>query len=117
MQRRTQIAVAGVAAVVGLGFGTGAVVTASTGDDEPDTAISGADAERAERAALDAVGGGTVTGTEVDDEQSAYEVEVTRGDGTQVDVQLDEAFRIVGQEDDGTGDDGEQGDDQSESGN
>ena len=30
------------------------------------------------------------------DEESYYEVEVTRGDGSQVDVQLDRSFHVVG---------------------
>jgi len=36
-----------------------------------------------------------VTDTEVGDEDSYYEVEVTLGDGSQVDVQLDKAFKVV----------------------
>ena len=43
-------------------------------------------------------GGGQVTDTEVGDEESFYEVEVSRGDGTQVDVQLDGGFNVVGGE-------------------
>ena len=43
-------------------------------------------------------GGGKVTETEVGDEESAYEVEVTRDDGSQVDVQLDRDFKVVGDE-------------------
>ena len=39
-----------------------------------------------------------MTGTEVEDEESYYEVEVTLDDGTQVDVQLDEDFAVVGTE-------------------
>jgi hypothetical protein len=39
-----------------------------------------------------------VTDTEVGDEQSYYEVEVSRGDGSQVDVQLDRGFHVVGSE-------------------
>ena len=60
-------------------------------------------------AALASTGGGQVTGTEVGDEESLYEVEVTRADGSQVDVQLDKAFKVVGSKDDGR-DQGEQGD-------
>jgi len=40
-----------------------------------------------------------VTETEVGDEESCYyEVEVTLDDGSQVDVQLDEGFNVVGDE-------------------
>ena len=48
---------------------------------------------------------GAVTGTEVEDEESYYEVEVTLDDGTQVDVQLDESFAVVGDKVDDEGDD------------
>ena len=51
-------------------------------------------------AALAATGGGTVTETEVGDEESYYEVEVRLDNGDQVDVQLDEAFTVVGGEQD-----------------
>ncbi len=39
-----------------------------------------------------------MTGTEVGDKESYYEVEVTLDDGTEVDVQLDEDFKVVGSE-------------------
>ena len=42
--------------------------------------------------------GSRVTETEVGDEESYYEVEVTLDDGSQVDVQLDEQFNVVGGE-------------------
>ena len=60
--------------------------------------------EKASAAALDHLGEGTVTDTEVGDEESYYEVEVTLDDGRQIDVQLDEDFNVVGTEDDGIGD-------------
>ena len=37
-----------------------------------------------------------MTETEVNDEDSYYEVEVTLDDGSQVDVQLDRSFNVVG---------------------
>ena len=64
-------------------------------DDETERPIPAADLEQAEEAALAETGGGKVTETEVDDEESKYEVEVTLDDGTQVDVQLDEDFNVV----------------------
>lgn len=51
---------------------------------------------RASAAALAHTGSGTVTETEVGDEDSYYEVEVTLDNGDQLDVQLDEAFKVVG---------------------
>ncbi|MGI8937475.1 MAG: PepSY domain-containing protein [Iamia sp.] len=56
---------------------------------------TGSSLTRASEVALDAMGGGRVTGTEVGDEDSYYEVEVTAEDGTQVDVQLDREFNVV----------------------
>jgi hypothetical protein len=85
---------------------------AAGGDDagELDVPITGPDLERASSAALDHLGQGQVTETEVGDEESYYEVEVTLDDGRQVDVQLDEQFNVVGSEADGA-DDGPGADD------
>ena len=67
--------------------------------------ITGSDLARATKAALAETGGGTVTETEVGDEESLYEVEVTLDNGDQVDVQLDESFTVVGSETDSDEDD------------
>jgi hypothetical protein len=94
---RKLIVTAGAAVVLGAG-GAGAA-TASGGSDStegPDVAISGDALQKASAAALASTGGGHVTGTEIHDEESYYEVEVTLDDGSQVDVQLDEAFTVVG---------------------
>ena len=64
-------------------------------DNEVDTPIAGSNLDRASAAALAFTGGGRVTGTEVGDEESYYEVEVTLDDGSQVDVQLDRGFQVV----------------------
>ena len=64
----------------------------------PDQAIGGSALDQASAAALAHTGGGQVTDTEVGDEESYYEVEVQRDDGTQVDVQLDRDFNVVGGE-------------------
>ena len=68
---------------------------------ETDVAIKGTDLDRASAAALEYAGGGQVTGTEVNDEESYYEVEVSDSDGSQVDVQLDRDFTVVSSEADG----------------
>ncbi len=101
-------AVIGGAALVVAAAAGGAYALTAGDDDTTERPIPAGDRERAEDAALAETGGGTVTGTEVDDEESAYEVEVTLEDGTQVDVQLDEDFVVVGTEADvadGSGDD------------
>ena len=98
---RTRIAlvVAGTAVVVGVSVGAAGALSGD--DDARERPIPAADLEQAERAALEEVGGGTVSATEVDDEESAYEVEVTLDDGSQVDVQLDRRFQVVGVEREG----------------
>ncbi len=70
---------------------------------EVEVPITGTDLEKASAAALAHTGGGRVSDTEVGDEESYYEIEVTLDDGRQVDVQLDESFAVVGTEDEGSG--------------
>ena len=74
---------------------------------EPEVSITGDALASASAAALAAVGGGTVTQTEVGDEESYYEVEVTRDDGSQVDVHLDRSFNVTDQSADGGSDGGD----------
>jgi uncharacterized membrane protein YkoI len=69
-----------------------------SGNEAPDRPIGGSDLDKASAAALEHTGGGQVTDTEVGDEESYYEVEVTLDDGSQVDVQLDRSFQVVGDE-------------------
>jgi uncharacterized membrane protein YkoI len=100
MKHRTKYLIAGLGGVVVVGAGAGLGVAATGDDDETERPITGVELERASEAALEHTNGGRVTGTEVGDEESYYEVEVTLEDGTQVDVQLDEDFTVVGVEDD-----------------
>ena len=100
MQRRTKVIAVGLGILGVLATGTGIAIAGGSDDDATDTPIQGADLDRASTAALDHTGGGRVTGTEVGDEESYYEVEVTLEDGTQVDVQLDESFAVVGDDTD-----------------
>lgn len=104
MIRRTlsrRLALVGVV-VIAIVAGAGLLVANAAGDDE--RPITGAALERASAAALAHTGGGRVTDTEVGDEEGYYEVEVTRDDGSQVDVHLDRDFNVVGTEDDGPDD-------------
>lgn len=93
MKTSTKLLAGGAVVLLGVAATAGAVV-ASSGDDS-DTPITGQARQRASQAAVDHVGSGRVTGTEVGDEDSYYEVEVTQDDGSQVDVQLDENFNVV----------------------
>jgi uncharacterized membrane protein YkoI len=105
-----------MAAIAALAVG-GAAIAGATGSDsssappskeseaddgpegnDSDAAITGSALDEASAAALDSTGGGEVTETETGDEESYYEVEVTRDDGSQVDVQLDRQFNVVGSE-------------------
>jgi uncharacterized membrane protein YkoI len=106
MKRRTKFAIGLAAAAVAAAIGTGAAI-ASSDDDGSERSITGSALEKASAAALEHTGGGTVTETEVGDEESYYEVEVKREDGSQFDVQLDRDFNVVSSEgdDDTTEDD------------
>jgi uncharacterized membrane protein YkoI len=106
MTNRTKIAIAAASAVALAAGGVGAAVATSGGDDE--SPITGSALQKASDAAIQHVGGGRVTDTEAGDEESYYEVEVTRDDGSQVDVQLDRSFNVVGGEAD---EENERGDD------
>jgi hypothetical protein len=68
-----------------------------------DTPITGDALEQASEAALEyarahGLGEGRVTGAEVGDEEGYYEIEITIGDGRQIDVHLDENFHVLGDE-------------------
>ena len=116
MMDKTKGVLAALVAVAALGVGGAAIASATGGSDssspatqsaepaenesgpeEADQPISGGAAlDKASAAAVKSTGGGQVTETEVGDEESYYEVEVTRDDGSQVDVQLDRSFNVVG---------------------
>ncbi len=94
MKKRTKVIVSSIAAA-GV-VAAGATAALAGGGDDNEVPITGAALERATAVAIEHTGGGTVTETEVGDEDSYYEVEVTLDDGSQVDVQLDEEFNVVG---------------------
>ncbi len=52
---------------------------------------------------------GRVTATEFQDEEGYYEVEVTKPDGSQVDVHLDENYNVIDAPSDGGGSDSQDG--------
>jgi len=88
-KRKVLLAVA-AAAVMLLVAG----VAYANGSDSSEQA-TGSDIEKAKSVALDHTNGGQVTGTEIGDEEGYYEVEVTRDDGSQVDVHLDRDFNVL----------------------
>ncbi len=105
--RKILIVGGSVFALCAAGGGVALATGAGAGDDNESPIPEGA-LDRASAAALASTGGGEVSETEVGDEESYYEVEVTLGDGSQVDVQLDKQFKVVGSEgdDDKSGEDG-----------
>jgi hypothetical protein len=101
MKRHTVKVVAGLA-VVAIALGGTAIAQGTgmaegpeqeSGADEGDELVTGSAADKARAAALRLVGGGKAS-VELDSD-NAYEVEVTRTDGTTVEVDLDESFNVV----------------------
>ncbi|HEX6389876.1 MAG TPA: hypothetical protein VFZ89_10520 [Solirubrobacteraceae bacterium] len=97
MTSKTKRITAAIIVTGGIGLGATAIATAGGDDDGSETPITGAALQDASAAALAHTGGGRVTETERGDEESLYEVEVTRPDGSRVDVQLDRDFKVVGE--------------------
>ena len=106
MNSKLKRGILAVAAVAALGLGGAAIAGATGGGgDEGGMPIAGATLDRASAIAVDHAGGGRVTGTELQDEEGYYEVEVTRAGGSQVDVHLDSHFNVLNQSaDDNEGD-------------
>ena len=107
MKDKLKGALIATAVIAVLATGGVAIAGAAGGgdDDAPDKAITGTALQQASQAALRETGGGRVTETEAGDEEGAYEVEVTKADGSQVDVHLDREFNVIGTESDGGGED------------
>jgi uncharacterized membrane protein YkoI len=93
-RRNTIIIVAGTGLVAAAAVGT-VVAAGAMDDDASQQAITGDALTKASAAALAYTGEGKVTETEVGDEDSYYEVEVTLDNGKQIDVQLDADFNVV----------------------
>src|SRR5919205_2581449 len=91
MNAKTLLIGAAVALLVFVGAG----VAYATGGDSGNEQSTGPGMEKAKSIALDHTNGGHVTGTELNDEEGYYEVEVTRDDGSQVDVHLDRNFNVL----------------------
>ena len=110
MDHKTRRIAGAVLALAVIGGGTGIAIAGAGDDDKP---LSGSALDRATAAAFEYTGGGTVTETEVGDGGAAFGVEIRLDDGSQVEVNLDEQFNVIGQEsdDDGAKDQDGSGDD------
>ena len=106
---KTGLIVAAVAML--LLVGAGVAYATGSGEDSSEQQATGPGIEKAKSIALDHTNGGRVTGTEVGDEEGYYEVEVTKDDGSQVDVHLDRDFNVLGAPADHEGSDHESSDD------
>lgn len=91
----TAVCVALLGANLASATGAASIASGSADPEETDTPITGSALAHASEAALAHLGEGTVTGTEVGDEESYYEVEVTLENGREVDVQLDASFTVI----------------------
>ena len=92
MSKRSVAAATGVGVAAAVAIG-GVAFAAGGGDGGR---VSVAQSQRATSAALHVTGGGRANSVERDSENGAtWEVEVTRDDGTTVDVRLDEHYGLV----------------------
>ena len=81
-------------------IGAGVAYANGSGDDDSEQQATGPGIEKAKSVALDQTNGGHVSGTEVGDEEGYYEVEITKDDGSQIDVHLDKNYNVLSTPDD-----------------
>jgi len=101
MTRRTKLIIASAVAAGAIAAGTGAGIAATTGGDEEP--LTGVTREQAVQAALKHAGPGNATEAAIGDDGAFYEVEITRPDGSQVEVHLDRNLQVTGDEPDDDG--------------
>jgi hypothetical protein len=95
MTKKRTLIIGGVVGAIAVG-GTVTGVAVAGGNGESDhRPITGPAYEKATTKAIEVVGGGHVTETEQNDEESYYQVEVTKDDGASFDVNLDQQYNVV----------------------
>jgi hypothetical protein len=88
------------AAPAATGYGTtGQALSGASQGRSDETAVTGTKADTLRAAALKAVPGGTVDRIETDAGDAAYEVHMTKSDGTKVTVKFDDDLAVVRVED------------------
>jgi uncharacterized membrane protein YkoI len=98
-KRKKILAVASVTGVVAQGGGGLAYAGGATGGEADEKAVTGPDADRAGKAAVDSVGGGTVVNVFEDKEgEVAYSVEVKKADGSTTEVEITKNFTVAAAE-------------------
>jgi uncharacterized membrane protein YkoI len=100
-----------VGAGIAYANGSGANGSGDDGSGQP----TGPGMDKAKSVALEQVNG-RVTGTEFQDEEGYYEVEITKPDGSQVDVHLDKNYNVINAQSDGGGSDTQDGPNDSNDG-
>lgn len=86
-----------------LALSSSPVLVSDDFDDESDDLsedlpITGNALERASAVALNHIGSGRVTDSEIGDEEGYYEIEITLDNGNEVDVHLSENFNVLSTE-------------------
>jgi Peptidase propeptide and YPEB domain len=102
---KKMIIVAAAALMLLVGAGV-AYASGSSGDTSGQA--TGPNLDKAKSVALEQVNG-QVTGSEVGDEEGAYQIEVTKADGTKVDVNIDKNFNVINAQADNEGQDSQDG--------
>jgi len=105
MKNHRKILIIGGSALALAVGGAGVAMATGAGDDGNGQPITGSALEKASSVALNETGGGKVSATEIRDEEGYYEVEVTKPDGSQVDVHLNKDFSVIDSSADGHGGD------------
>jgi hypothetical protein len=105
MKNRKKLLIVGGSALALAVGGAGVAMATGAGDDGNGQPITGSALEKASSVALQETGGGKVSATEIRDEEGYYEVEVTKPDGSQVDVHLNKDFSVIDSSADGNGGD------------
>ena len=99
MQRKTKWILGGALAGALVIGGISGVAAEQTGTGtEDDRPLTGEQYDRATKAALEETKGGNVTETETGDDGAAYGVEVLHDDGRQVEVNLDQNYKVTNTE-------------------
>lgn len=95
-KRKKVLGIAGLTLVVAVGGGGLAHASGVVGGEGAETEVTGADADRAGRAAVASVGGGTIVSVfKEDDGDVAYEVEVKKPDGSTAEVEITKDFTVA----------------------
>jgi uncharacterized membrane protein YkoI len=106
LNTKKMVLVAAVALMLLIGAGVAYATGSDASGGDTSEQSTGPGMAQAKSVALDHVNG-RVSATEFQDEEGYYEVEVTKPDGTRVDVHLDKNYNVLDAQSDGGGSDGQ----------